>query len=152
MNVIASQPAIAHTSSPMDLFHATDPVAPLKPTESASSAKPTAADPFTSASVTKPEPKELTQPTNPIDPFASVPLNNFEDSDLFGTANSTPTDNSNDHTKDRNQNNTSGNIPAETVSVDKKNYFQVKSGIWADSLSRGLIDLNISARKFTFTK
>ena len=30
----------------------------------------------------------------------------------------------------------------------KKESFQVKSGIWADSLSRGLIDLNISARKY----
>jgi epsin len=30
----------------------------------------------------------------------------------------------------------------------KKENFQVKSGIWADSLSRGLIDLNISARMF----
>jgi len=29
-----------------------------------------------------------------------------------------------------------------------KDTFQVKSGIWADSLSRGLIDLNITARKF----
>jgi len=31
-----------------------------------------------------------------------------------------------------------------------KDTFQVKSGIWADSLSRGLIDLNIAARKFLF--
>jgi epsin len=30
----------------------------------------------------------------------------------------------------------------------KKETFQVKSGIWADSLSRGLIDLNITARKY----
>lgn len=30
----------------------------------------------------------------------------------------------------------------------KKENFQVKSGIWADSLSRGLIDLNITARMF----
>ncbi|KAI6702663.1 hypothetical protein NL676_011799 [Syzygium grande] len=29
----------------------------------------------------------------------------------------------------------------------KKDTFHVKSGIWADSLSRGLIDLNISAPK-----
>ncbi|XP_056161729.1 clathrin interactor EPSIN 1-like [Syzygium oleosum] len=29
----------------------------------------------------------------------------------------------------------------------KKDAFHVKSGIWADSLSRGLIDLNISAPK-----
>lgn len=30
----------------------------------------------------------------------------------------------------------------------KKETFQVKSGIWADSLSRGLIDLNITTRKY----
>jgi epsin len=30
----------------------------------------------------------------------------------------------------------------------KNGNFQVKSGIWADSLSRGLIDLNITARMF----
>ncbi|KAI4376281.1 hypothetical protein MLD38_014062 [Melastoma candidum] len=34
-----------------------------------------------------------------------------------------------------------------SVPQQKKDGFQVKSGIWADSLSRGLIDLNISAPK-----
>jgi len=32
----------------------------------------------------------------------------------------------------------------------KKGAFQVKSGIWADSLSRGLIDLNITARMYFY--
>lgn len=37
---------------------------------------------------------------------------------------------------------------AAPKSDTKKENFQVKSGIWADSLSRGLIDLNITGRKF----
>lgn len=37
---------------------------------------------------------------------------------------------------------------AAPKSSTKKENFQVKSGIWADSLSRGLIDLNITGRKF----
>ncbi|XP_025816202.1 clathrin interactor EPSIN 1-like isoform X2 [Panicum hallii] len=36
---------------------------------------------------------------------------------------------------------------SESKSDVKKGAFQVKSGIWADSLSRGLIDLNITASK-----
>jgi epsin len=32
----------------------------------------------------------------------------------------------------------------------KKGAFQVKSGIWADSLSRGLIDLNITSCKYLY--
>lgn len=36
----------------------------------------------------------------------------------------------------------------ETKAAQPKDPFQVKSGIWADSLSRGLIDLNIAARKY----
>jgi len=38
-------------------------------------------------------------------------------------------------------------LAAPSPSAKKEN-FQVKSGIWADSLSRGLIDLNITARMF----
>jgi epsin len=42
-----------------------------------------------------------------------------------------------------------GQAPATASKANaKKDNFQVKSGIWADSLSRGLIDLNITARMF----
>jgi len=39
---------------------------------------------------------------------------------------------------------------SESKSDVKKGAFQVKSGIWADSLSRGLIDLNITACKYLY--
>ncbi|KAJ6406446.1 hypothetical protein OIU84_010044 [Salix udensis] len=66
-------------------------------------------------------PKSDPPNTNVNDPFAAVAMNNFDGSDLFGSL-------------------ASSNPP-------QKEGFQVKSGIWADSLSRGLIDLNISAPK-----
>nr|AFK49429.1 unknown [Lotus japonicus] len=40
-----------------------------------------------------------------------------------------------------------GKSLADSKVSPKKDAFQVKSGIWAESLSRGLIDLNISAPK-----
>lgn len=96
-----------------------------------------------------------TEPTNPnvIDPFANMPLNNFETSDVFGDFTSSHTNpvstqstqNSSHNGVSLNQNTTEKSMPPQ-----KKETFQVKSGIWADTLSRGLIDLNISARKFIF--
>ncbi|XP_078431936.1 ENTH/VHS family protein [Wolffia australiana] len=69
----------------------------------------------------------------PADPFASVPLTTFEEADAFGDF-------------------TSNTVPLATTLGSgepplKKDPFQVKSGIWADSLSRGLIDLNLAAPK-----
>ncbi|XP_077217355.1 clathrin interactor EPSIN 1-like isoform X2 [Tasmannia lanceolata] len=94
---------------------------------------------------TKSSKSESTNP-NTIDPFAAMPLNNFEGSDLFGAFTSHTDPLSTDPTQPsadkglRNQN-------QNTVTESKKDTFQVKSGIWADTLSRGLIDLNISAPK-----
>lgn len=41
-------------------------------------------------------------------------------------------------------------VPASKPAV-KKETFRVKSSIWADSLSRGLIDLNLAARKYSYS-
>ncbi|KAF7830494.1 clathrin interactor EPSIN 1 [Senna tora] len=88
---------------------------------------------------------------NDIDPFAAVPLNKFEGSDMFGEFNShsdTVTSHpSKSPISDGNHNNMNGISSPESKIPPKKDPFQVKSGIWADSLSRGLIDLNISAPK-----
>ena len=65
-----------------------------------------------------------------FDPFATVQLNAFEEPDAFGDFAS-------------HSDSTPGNVDPSP----RKETFQVKSGIWADSLSRGLIDLNLTARK-----
>jgi epsin len=84
-----------------------------------------------------------------FDPFASVPLNNFEGSDVFGDFTSqSDSVSSQPSTNAATDGSTSGKSVADSNVSPKKDAFQVKSGIWADSLSRGLIDLNISARKF----
>ncbi|KAL6519870.1 hypothetical protein OROMI_032764 [Orobanche minor] len=51
-----------------------------------------------------------------------------------------PTQNSNNN---GGLNNLNEKTKVTSNSPVKKDAFQVKSGIWADSLSRGLIDLNI---------
>ncbi|XP_019184907.1 PREDICTED: clathrin interactor EPSIN 1 isoform X2 [Ipomoea nil] len=89
--------------------------------------------------------------TNIVDPFAAVPLNTFDSSDPFGSfvsqtdppVSATPNETATSGLNQGNLNNSS----VESKPPPKKDAFQVKSGIWADSLSRGLIDLNISAPK-----
>ncbi|KAH0453688.1 hypothetical protein IEQ34_018012 [Dendrobium chrysotoxum] len=84
-----------------------------------------------------------TNPTSScaIDPFAAIPVSNVDGSnELFGSLTSNTAPASREPSKD--SSNTSQSAP-------KKEPFQVKSGIWADSLSRGLIDLNITAPKKT---
>jgi epsin len=85
-----------------------------------------------------------------VDPFAAVPLRSFDGSDSFGLStthseSAVPAETKPNHTNDDSFGNFDEKYSKETV--PKKNTFQVKSGIWADSLSRGLIDLNISAPK-----
>ncbi|KAK4485894.1 hypothetical protein RD792_008545 [Penstemon davidsonii] len=85
-----------------------------------------------------------------VDPFAAVPLNNFDGSNPFGAFTShtdpLPTVSNQNSSIDGNNGNMNS-TPIETKAPPKKDAFQVKSGIWADSLSRGLIDLNITAPK-----
>lgn len=101
---------------------------------------------------TKTEKSDSTK-NNIVDPFAAVPLNSFDGSDLFGafssSSNSASTEPAKDPINDGSLNDLNMNA-SDAKPTQKKETFQVKSGIWADSLSRGLIDLNISARKYIF--
>ncbi|KAK8958129.1 Clathrin interactor EPSIN 1 [Platanthera guangdongensis] len=103
-------------------------------------------DPFAASDSIFPS-KSKAPSTNPptnsstFDPFAAIPMNNVDGSDdLFGSFTSTAAPASGQSSKD------SSNIGQPEP---KKVSFQVKSGIWAESLSRGLIDLNITAPKKT---
>ncbi|PPS02278.1 hypothetical protein GOBAR_AA18375 [Gossypium barbadense] len=130
VDLFASQPAIVPAVSPtVDLFAATDPV--VQP----------------DIMVPKPDPTNASI----IDPFATVPLSSFHSSsDIFGSF----THHSNSPSKEPTQtpindvnlnNNMSTKLSQDIKPPQKKDAtFQVKSGIWADSLSRGIIDLNIS--------
>lgn len=83
-----------------------------------------------------------------VDPFSTVPINSFEESDVFGEFSSNNnTINSKSSQKPVNDVIGNPNQNGSSKLQTKKDHFQVKSGIWADSLSRGLIDLNIAARK-----
>ncbi|KAH8482411.1 hypothetical protein H0E87_029745 [Populus deltoides] len=91
-------------------------------------------------------PKSDPPNTNVNDPFAAVPMNNFDGSDLFGafTCSSNPAS-----TESTESPGSLNNVDGESLASSnprQKEGFQMKSGMWADSLSRGLIDLNISAR------
>lgn len=100
---------------------------------------------------TKPDPTKLTDfdlfsavpPTNVDDghdPFGEFEFKSISDSAQVSSPKSTYTHGSS--TTDMN-----GKPSPESQAPPKKETFGVKSGIWADSLSRGLIDLDISARK-----
>ncbi|TYI71517.1 hypothetical protein E1A91_D08G301400v1 [Gossypium mustelinum] len=134
VDLFASQPAIVPAVSPtVDLFAATDPV--VQP----------------DIMVPKPDPTNASI----IDPFATVPLSNFHSSsDIFGSfthhSNSPWKEPTQTPINDVNLNNNMNTKPSQDIKPPQKKdaIFQVKSGIWADSLSRGIIDLNISARKY----
>uniref|UniRef100_A0A803N488 ENTH domain-containing protein n=1 Tax=Chenopodium quinoa TaxID=63459 RepID=A0A803N488_CHEQI len=123
-----AQPApSAAVSSTMDFFAASDPVVPSTKSES-------------------------TGPSNVnfVDPFATIPLDSFDGSNVFGafaaqTDQSSASPTENPHVNNAVLDSNTKSLP-ETKAPPKKDNFQVKSGIWSDSLSRGLIDLNISAR------
>ncbi|XP_057524204.1 clathrin interactor EPSIN 1 isoform X1 [Amaranthus tricolor] len=118
----------AAVSSTMDFFAASDQVAPTA----------TKTENIGSSNV------------NFVDPFAAIPLNSFEGSNLLGTFTSHTDQSSLESTENLLKNNSVTYLHGKSLSESKapqKGNFQVKSGIWADSLSRGLIDLNISAPK-----
>ena len=116
-------------SSTMDFFASPDPV-PAPETKSTSTGS---------------------SGVNSVDPFVGVPLNSFNQSDLFGAFTSSQPDQSSSKPSQNPINSgITNDLMGKSLAESKaplKNSFQVKSGIWADSLSRGLIDLNISARK-----
>ncbi|KAK8550433.1 hypothetical protein V6N13_118951 [Hibiscus sabdariffa] len=164
VDLFASQHSITPAATPtVNLFAASDPV--VQPNikgqvdlfASQPSITPAASptvDPFSTADpVVQPVMAANIEPVNAniIDPFAAVPLNNFDGSDIFGSF-TTHTEASkepkqNPTANDGNLNNRSTKLPQDSKASQKKDGFQVKSGIWADSLSRGIIDLNISAPK-----
>ncbi|XP_076958887.1 clathrin interactor EPSIN 1-like isoform X1 [Bidens hawaiensis] len=101
--------------------------------------------------VVEPEVKPLeskTTSTQTVDPFAAVPLTNFDNPDFFGSfssnAGSVPTEPTQSFMDSSGLNTQNSKTAAPPL---KKDGFQVKSGVWADSLSRGLIDLNITGPK-----
>ncbi|KAI9118394.1 hypothetical protein K1719_010726 [Acacia pycnantha] len=131
VDLFATQPASSSVTATVDLLSVSEPV--VQP-----DSKLESSGPKNNSSVD-------------FDPFAAVPLNNFDGSDLFGEFTSHSDSVSEQHSKvpgsDGSQDKMAGNPLPESNIPPKKDAFQVKSGIWADSLSRGLIDLNISAPK-----
>ncbi|CAA0821303.1 Clathrin interactor EPSIN 1 [Striga hermonthica] len=95
------------------------------------------------------EPSKPDKITNALDPFAPVPNNEFDKPTSLGpiTSQMDPLSTVSDKNppNDESRREISESLP-EAKSPPKK-AFQVKSGIWADSLTRGLIDLNITAPK-----
>ncbi|KAL7601181.1 hypothetical protein Lser_V15G22480 [Lactuca serriola] len=105
-----------------------------------------AVQPQSQPEINKPSESYSTTPTKIVDPFAAVPMTDFDNSDFFGSFSS--------HTETDSLNNQNLKTPPPPPPLSsKKDGFQVKSGVWADSLSRGLIDLNISgpAKKVDLT-
>ncbi|KAG7554951.1 ENTH domain [Arabidopsis suecica] len=141
----------SQTQKEVDLFSASEPSVTV------SSAPPTVDLFASSESVASPEakiskPESMATP-NIVDPFAAVPMDNFDGSDPFGaftshsasvsTGPQAPTV----HGSATNTTSPMSLADSKPQHLQKKDPFQVKSGIWADSLSRGLIDLNITAPK-----
>ncbi|KAF8115898.1 hypothetical protein N665_0025s0341 [Sinapis alba] len=99
-----------------------------------------------------PKPETMTTPSI-VDPFAAVPMANFDGSDPFGAFTSHSASVSKGpqapvvHGSATNTTSPLSLADSKPQQLQKKDPFQVKSGIWADSLSRGLIDLNITAPK-----
>lgn len=121
-----SEPTSA-TSSTMDFFSAPNPV-----TRSATNSDSNSA--------------------STADPFAAIPITNFDSSDPFGaftqsSGNASSMSNSIGSSVETKPISNSNGSTVEIKPAPKKDAFQVKSGIWADSLSRGIIDLNITAPK-----
>lgn len=124
-DLFASQPAPA-VSTTMDFF-ASQPAPAASTTTMDLFADP---DP-----ASKPDAASST-----FDPFAAIPLSEF-DTDTLPIA-------SGQHFPDDGFHAKTNCTSVDTNPAPKKDAFQVKSGIWSDSLNRGLIDLNITGRKY----
>ncbi|XP_042063247.1 clathrin interactor EPSIN 1-like [Salvia splendens] len=123
-DLFASQPAPA-VSMPMDLFAS----------QLAPAASTTTMDLFAD-----PDPASKPDTANStFDPFAAFPLSEF-DTDTLPIA-------SGQHLTDVSIHAKTNCTSVDTNSQPKKEAFQVKSGIWSDSLNSGLIDLNITGPK-----
>ncbi|XP_060208424.1 clathrin interactor EPSIN 1-like isoform X1 [Lycium barbarum] len=129
VDLFATQPASSVAASTIDFFAAPDPVIQSDNRSS------------------KPDQMNI----NIVDPFASVPLNTFDNSDPFGSfVSHKPAPMHDENATNGGSHEARDKVSKSSVEAKtppKKDTFQVRSGIWADSLSRGLIDLNISAPK-----
>ncbi|KAL2974225.1 hypothetical protein AAZX31_14G091600 [Glycine max] len=137
--------AISQPQAEVDLFSSQPAIPTVTPTVDLFSIPEPAVQPDTKSE------KSVPMNNSTIDPFAAVPLNNFDGSDIFGDftsqSDSVSSQPSNNVFSDGKHDNVTGKSLADSKVSPKKDNFQVKSGVWADSLSRGLIDLNITARK-----
>ncbi|GJU43437.1 clathrin interactor EPSIN 1 [Tanacetum coccineum] len=101
--------------------------------------------------VVAPETKPTESNIHLVDPFAAVPMNNFDNFDFFGSFSShTGSTSSTEPTMQSfmdSGSSSNNQIHKTSVASSKKDGFQVKSGVWADSLSCELIDLNIFGPK-----
>ncbi|CAI0408266.1 unnamed protein product [Linum tenue] len=145
---VSAEPQVDKVPSPqaqVDLF-ASQPAIPA-----AAAVAPSAIDFFSAGEPPAvPESKKPVEfnaaTTSVVDPFAALPINSFDGSDLFGDFSSSTTSGTTEPTKNP-PTSDAGTIENPAQLPPKNQNFQVKSGIWADSLSRGIIDLNISAPK-----
>ncbi|KHN17207.1 Clathrin interactor EPSIN 1 [Glycine soja] len=137
--------AISQPQAEVDLFSSQPAIPTVTPTVDLFSIPEPAVQPDTKSE------KSVPMNNSTIDPFAAVPLNNFDGSDIFGDftsqSDSVSSQPSNNVFSDGKHDNVTGKSLADSKVSPKKDNFQVKSGVWADSLSRGLIDLNITAPK-----
>ncbi|WZZ91532.1 hypothetical protein YC2023_120111 [Brassica napus] len=152
--VSASSPGTdfgSQTQKEVDLFSVSETsgtVSSAPPTVDLFASPETVARP--EAKIPKPEP--MTTPSI-VDPFAAVPMENFDGTDPFGafTSHSAPVSTGPQapvlHGSATTTTSPMSLANSKPQQLQKKDPFQVKSGIWADSLSRGLIDLNITAPK-----
>ncbi|XP_020261848.1 uncharacterized protein LOC109837880 isoform X2 [Asparagus officinalis] len=152
VDLFASQPAFppppAANVANVDLFGASEVKYSTSEPEHSTTFDPFAVPDSSKHADTKSSASEATN-TKAFDPFAAIPLNNFEESDSFGAF----TSHTQSVTTEPQQNATKNSLRSleQTSSMASKpapmkNALQVESGVWADSLSRGLIDLNITAR------
>ncbi|KAL5185471.1 Clathrin interactor EPSIN 1 [Glycine soja] len=137
--------AISQPQAEVDLFSSQPAIPAVTPTVDLFSIPELAVQPNNKSE------KSVPMNNSSIDPFAAVPLNNFDGSDIFGDftsqSDSVSSQPSNNVVSDGKHDNVTGKSLADSKVSPKKDAFQVKSGVWADSLSRGLIDLNITAPK-----
>ncbi|KAL7150810.1 hypothetical protein ABFS83_05G138400 [Erythranthe nasuta] len=122
IDLFASQPAPA-VSTTVDFFAEPDPVFDNKAA------------------------KSDTVSNNAVDPFAAFPMNSFGGSNELTSHTDPLSAVSDKHSHNDTSHGKIKESSVETKSPQKKDPFQSVSGIWADSFSRGLIDLNISAPK-----
>uniref|UniRef100_A0A0R0FRF9 ENTH domain-containing protein n=1 Tax=Glycine max TaxID=3847 RepID=A0A0R0FRF9_SOYBN len=136
--------AISQPQAEVDLFSSQPAIPAVTPTVDLFSIPELAVQPNNKSE------KSVPMNNSSIDPFAAVPLNNFDGSDIFGDftsqSDSVSSQPSNNVVSDGKHDNVTGKSLADSKVSPKKDAFQVKSGVWADSLSRGLIDLNITAQ------